>query len=146
MAAVSGSQDQGIGPLVPQAVTPGVRWLRVFPGESGIADRSILEIGGTAIVVSQFTLYADVRKGRRPSWDAAARPEVAAPRVEEFCVALEAEGVPVRRGVFGADMRVAFVNDGPFTLLLDAADLRRPRSSSALPGSPGSSGEAEPAV
>ena len=86
-------------------------------------NRSLLDVGGEALVVSQFTLYGDVRKGRRPSWTDAAEPAVAAERVEALARAIEARGVRVARGVFGAHMVVDLVNDGPVTLVLDAATL-----------------------
>ena len=83
---------------------------------------SLGEVGGEALVVSQFTLYGDTRKGRRPSWTAAADPAVAAERVEAFARALEANGVPkVGRGIFGAHMEVDLLNDGPVTLVFDTA-------------------------
>ncbi len=96
--------------------------LRVFPALDGRSsfDRSLLEVGGAALVISQFTLYGDVRKGRRPDFVRAARPEVAAPLIARFCDALRAQGVPVAQGVFGAEMHVALVNDGPVTLVLEA--------------------------
>jgi D-tyrosyl-tRNA(Tyr) deacylase len=93
--------------------------LRVFADESGKFDRSVLEVGGAALVVSQFTLLADTGKGNRPSFTQAAPPEEAEPLYEELCAALSAEGVPVERGVFGAPMAVELVNDGPVTIVLD---------------------------
>ena len=93
--------------------------LRIFEGETGHFDLSLLEIGGSALVVSQFTLIADTRKGNRPSFTRAASPEEADPLYEQFCAALAAEGVPVERGVFGARMAVELVNDGPVTIVLD---------------------------
>jgi D-tyrosyl-tRNA(Tyr) deacylase len=93
--------------------------LRVFDDEAGVMNRSLVETGGAALVVSQFTLYGDTVRGRRPSWVAAARPEHAAPLVDAFAHALFAAGVPVATGRFGADMQVALVNDGPVTLLLE---------------------------
>jgi D-tyrosyl-tRNA(Tyr) deacylase len=93
--------------------------VRVFDGDGGFADRSVTEVGGAALVVSQFTLYGDVRKGRRPSWSAAAPPEQAAPLVEAFVAALRETGIPVQTGRFGADMQVELVNDGPVTLALE---------------------------
>jgi D-tyrosyl-tRNA(Tyr) deacylase len=105
--------------------------LRVFADAEGRFNRSLLETGGSALVVSQFTLYADLRRGRRPSFDAASRPEVAAPLVETFAVALERLGVPVQKGRFGAHMLVESVNDGPVTIILDTADLDRPRRAKA---------------
>lgn len=101
--------------------------LRLFPGEREF-ERAVGEAGGEVLCVSQFTLHADVRRGNRPSWSAAAPPEQAAPLVDAFADALAAEGVPVRRGVFGAMMEVGLVNDGPVTILLDSADLARPRT------------------
>jgi len=90
--------------------------LRVFDG----LDRSLLDTGGGALVVSQFTLLADTRKGNRPSFSDAAPPAEAEPLYERFCAALRELGVPVATGVFGASMQVELVNDGPVTLLLDA--------------------------
>jgi D-tyrosyl-tRNA(Tyr) deacylase len=97
--------------------------LRLFPDDDGKTNRSLADAGGEILVVSQFTLYADVRKGRRPSWTDAAAPEVAAARVEAFARALEDRGARVRRGVFGAHMDVELLNDGPFTLVLDASAI-----------------------
>jgi D-tyrosyl-tRNA(Tyr) deacylase len=89
--------------------------LRIFEGE-----QSLLDTGGAALVVSQFTLYGDTSRGRRPSWIAAARPEQAEPLVDAFVDALRALGVRVETGRFGANMQVALVNDGPVTLMLEA--------------------------
>lgn len=97
--------------------------LRVFADPNGKMNLAIGDVGGEALVVSQFTLYGDVRKGRRPSWTGAAEPELAAQRVEGFARALETRGVRVGRGVFGAHMEVELVNDGPVTMVLDAAGL-----------------------
>ena len=97
--------------------------LRVFEDEGGKMNRSLSDVGGEILVVPQFTLYGDVRKGRRPSWDGAAPPEVAADRVEAFAKALEARGATVRRGAFREHMEVELVNDGPVTLWIDAAAL-----------------------
>lgn len=91
-----------------------IRDLRILPEE-----RSVGETGGPVLVVSQFTLYGDARKGRRPTWIAAAPGPVSEPLYEAVCAALEAAGTPVQRGVFGADMEVSSVNDGPFTVLLE---------------------------
>ena|SRR5437870_1085761 len=97
--------------------------LRVFADADGKMNLALDDVGGAALVVSQFTLYGDLRKGRRPSWAAAADPEVAAARVEAFAQALENRGVRVARGVFGAHMEVELLNDGPVTLVLDAARI-----------------------
>ena len=105
--------------------------LRLFADAEGRFNRSLRETGGAALVVSQFTLHADSRRGRRPSFDAAARPEVAAPLVAAFALALEGLGVPVQQGRFGAKMAVELVNDGPVTIILDTADLDRPRRGKA---------------
>jgi D-aminoacyl-tRNA deacylase len=101
--------------------------LRIFSDEEGRFNRSLMETGGEALVVSQFTLYGDVRKGRRPSFNDAAPPEIAEPLVEAYAQALEASGVTVARGKFGAHMQVELVNDGPVTLVLDSTEMDRPR-------------------
>lgn len=94
--------------------------LRIFENDEGRFDRSLLDVSGEALVVSQFTLLADTRRGNRPSFTAAADPELAEPLYVRFCGALEGEGVPVARGVFGARMQLSLVNDGPVTIVLDA--------------------------
>jgi D-tyrosyl-tRNA(Tyr) deacylase len=93
--------------------------LRVFENEDGKFDRSVLDVGGAALVVSQFTLIADTTKGNRPSFSAAARPERAEPLYDAFCAALGREGLEVARGRFGARMAVEIANDGPVTLVLE---------------------------
>ena len=105
--------------------------LRLFPDDDGRFDRSLTEIDGEALVVSQFTLLADVRKGRRPSFIAAADPAAAKPLVEEFAAELRRIGVRVAGGRFGAMMLVESVNDGPVTVIVDSDDLDRPRRSHA---------------
>jgi D-aminoacyl-tRNA deacylase len=94
--------------------------LRVFENEDGRFDRSLVDVGGEALVVSQFTLVADTTKGNRPSFTRAAPPEEAEPLYERFCEALRAEGVTVAQGVFGARMEVELSNDGPVTIALDS--------------------------
>lgn len=94
---------------------------RIFADESGVMNRSVGELGGEILAVSQFTLYASVRKGNRPSWSRAAGAEISRPLFERFVGKLEAElGRPVATGIFGADMRVSLVNDGPVTLTIDS--------------------------
>jgi D-tyrosyl-tRNA(Tyr) deacylase len=93
--------------------------LRIFGDEAGRFDRSVVDVGGSALVVSQFTLIADTAKGNRPSFGEAAQPEDAEPLYGWFCDELRALGVPVETGVFGARMQVELVNDGPVTIVLD---------------------------
>ena len=107
----------------PERVAERLVNLRLFADDEGKTNRSLLEVEGEVLVVSQFTLYADLRKGRRPSWTDAEDPVIAAERVEALASALEARGVRVGRGVFGAAMEVELVNDGPFTLVLEGATL-----------------------
>lgn len=94
--------------------------MRIFDDEEGVMNRSIVEVGGEALVVSQFTLHASTKKGNRPSYIKAARPEVAIPLYEGFVKQLEHDlGKPVATGVFGADMKVSLLNDGPVTIIVD---------------------------
>jgi len=127
---VTGSVGAGVLVLLgvgPDDTEADGRWLaekvanlRVFPDEEGRMNRSLLEIGGGALVVSQFTVYGNCRKGRRPSFVGAAPPERAEPLYERFCAQMAESGVAsVERGVFGAMMKVALVNDGPVTLIID---------------------------
>ena len=101
--------------------------LRIFPDAAGRFDLSLLDIGGEALIVSQFTLLADSRRGRRPDFAAAASPEGAEPLVERYVSVLKQMGVPVATGRFGAHMLVEILNDGPVTILLDTVELDRPR-------------------
>lgn len=95
--------------------------LRIYDDENGVMNRSIIDIGGEILAVSQFTLHASTKKGNRPSYIRAARPEQATPMYEQFCEQLsQAIGRDVKRGVFGADMQVALVNDGPVTICIDS--------------------------
>lgn len=94
--------------------------LRIFEDDQGKMNLSLKDIGGEVMVVSQFTLYGDARKGRRPSYTRAAPPEKAEPLYRYFCEQVESLGFPVRRGIFGAHMEVELVNDGPVTLLLES--------------------------
>ncbi len=108
------------GPIDAEWLAHKVAGLRVFADDAGHMNRDVREVGGGVLVVPQFTLYGDARRGRRPDFVQAARPEQAEPLVERFCAALEAEGVTVERGVFRAHMRVELVNDGPVTLLIES--------------------------
>ena len=101
--------------------------LRIFSDAEGKFNLSLLDAGGEALVVSQFTLLADTRRGRRPSFVGAAPPEVAEPLVEAFARAMREAGVPTQTGRFGAKMTVKLVNEGPVTIVLDSADFERPR-------------------
>ena len=93
--------------------------LRVFADDEGLMNRSVLDTGGEILLISQFTLYGDTRKGRRPSFIGSAEPEVAKQRYEEFGALLSDMGIHVEWGIFGAHMEVELVNDGPVTLILD---------------------------
>lgn len=107
------------GPEKARALAEKVAFLRIFEDEQGKMNRSLLDIGGSAIVVSQFTLYADTRKGRRPSFTDAALPDLARPLVDRFARDLAELGVPTQTGEFGAHMLVEIDNDGPVTILLE---------------------------
>jgi D-tyrosyl-tRNA(Tyr) deacylase len=107
----------------PERLAEKIANLRVFADAEGKMNLALADVGGEVLVVSQFTLYGDVRKGRRPSWTGAADPGPAAERVEALALALERRGLKVGRGVFGAHMEVDLLNDGPVTLVLDAAGL-----------------------
>lgn len=104
--------------------------LRIFADEEGRFNRSLRDVGGAVLVVSQFTLYADVRKGRRPSFAAAASPDKASALVDAYIDALRAADIQVATGVFGAMMQVALVNDGPVTIILDSDVFKQPRRQS----------------
>lgn len=114
----------GVGPAdgEPQVrlMADKIAGLRIFMDDEGKINRSVRDVSGGALVVSQFTLYADVRRGRRPGFTGAAAPEVAAPLVERCMEELRALGVPVQGGRFGAHMQVELVNDGPMTIVLDS--------------------------
>jgi D-tyrosyl-tRNA(Tyr) deacylase len=111
-------RDDGPGDV--QYVAGKIRDLRVFDDEQGRMNRAVAEVGGAVLIVSQFTLYGDVRKGRRPSFDQAAPPDLGRALYEAVAAELAASGVPVQTGVFGAVMQVRLVNDGPVTILLDS--------------------------
>jgi D-tyrosyl-tRNA(Tyr) deacylase len=128
LGVTEGDGDDEIGLLASKIAN-----LRILDDGKGVMNRSALDAFAddpasvAMLVVSQFTLYGDVRKGRRPSWAHAAPPEIAEPIVSRFCDALAAQGFRVEQGVFGAEMAVALVNDGPVTIWLDSDDLRKPR-------------------
>jgi len=111
--------DREDGVREANALARKVARLRIFEDEHGKFAYSAVDTGGSALVVSQFTLVADTSKGNRPSFTNAAPPEQAEPLYEEFCKALAAEGIPVETGVFGARMALTLVNDGPVTIVLD---------------------------
>jgi D-aminoacyl-tRNA deacylase len=118
---------EGDGPGHARKLAARTAELRIFAGEQGRFGRSLAESGGEALVVSQFTLLASTRKGRRPSFSNAASPEDAEPLVEAFAAALRAIGVTTQTGRFGAHMLVSLENDGPVTLVLDTEELEKPR-------------------
>ncbi|HEX4940896.1 MAG TPA: D-aminoacyl-tRNA deacylase [Actinomycetota bacterium] len=107
----------------PERLAEKIVNLRLFADDDGKTNLSLAEVHGEVLVVSQFTLYADLRKGRRPSWGDAEDPAIAAERVEALAAALEARAVRVGRGVFGAMMNVELLNDGPFTLVVEGSPL-----------------------
>lgn len=121
----------GVGPEdtadVARKMAAKVAGLRLFEDEAGRMNLGLEAVGGEVLAVSQFTLYGDVRRGRRPSFAAAAPPDLARGRYEEFCAAIEAEGLTCKRGVFGAEMAVELVNDGPVTLVIDSETFDAPR-------------------
>ena len=132
--SISGTVTAAIGPgllvllgICEEDGAEDIEWLvkkiaalRVFDDEAGVMNRSVVDVDGNVLVVSQFTLMASTKKGNRPSYIRAARPEVAIPLYEQFCTALEtALGKPVPTGTFGADMQVSLINDGPVTICID---------------------------
>jgi D-tyrosyl-tRNA(Tyr) deacylase len=130
---VTGSVGRGLCVLVGVGQTDtedDARWLadkvadlRIFPDEEGKMNRSVLDAGGGVLAVSQFTLFGDARKGTRPGFTDAARPEAAQPLYAKFCDQLRARGLQVGEGLFRASMQVRIVNEGPVTLLLDSKKL-----------------------
>jgi D-tyrosyl-tRNA(Tyr) deacylase len=117
----------GDTPEVARRLAQKTAELRIFEDAEGRFNLSLLDVSAEALIVSQFTLLADTRRGRRPSFTGAAPPELAEPLVEEFERALRALGLTVAGGRFGAHMSVDLVNDGPVTIILDSADWQRPR-------------------
>jgi D-aminoacyl-tRNA deacylase len=119
LAALVGIGHEDTEAVVEHMASKAVE-LRIFRDEEGKTNRSLLDVGGAMLAVSQFTLFADTRKGRRPSFLGAAAPEAGERLYEGFVAAVEARGVTVARGVFGAEMEVELVNDGPMTVWLDS--------------------------
>ena len=117
VCAMAGDDD-----AAPAKLAGRVAKLRIFRDEAGRMNRSLLDIGGSALVVSQFTLAADTRTGNRPGFSSAAAPEDGRRLYEAFAAALRDLGIPAETGVFGADMKVSLVNDGPVTIWLDSTD------------------------
>jgi D-tyrosyl-tRNA(Tyr) deacylase len=114
---------RGDPPDEPERMAEKIVNLRLFADHEGMTNLPLAGVDGEILVVSQFTLYANLRKGRRPSWGDAEEPEIAAERVEALAESLESRGARVRRGVFGAVMDVELLNDGPFTLVLEGRSL-----------------------
>jgi D-tyrosyl-tRNA(Tyr) deacylase len=113
--------EAGDSPAEAEWLAGKIAQMRIFPDAEGKMNRSVVDVSGNALVVSQFTLFADTARGKRPGFTRAARPEEAVPLYEHFLVVLEsALGRRPERGVFAADMRVALVNDGPVTILIDS--------------------------
>jgi len=127
LVGVASGDDAGAAARLAERV---VR-LRLFAGEGRGDERSLLDTGGALLVVSQFTLLADARRGNRPSWSAAAPPEEARALVEAFAAAARAAGAEVAEGRFGAQMELELVNDGPVTIVLDAGPADRPAATTA---------------
>jgi D-aminoacyl-tRNA deacylase len=130
---VVGQIDQGLLVLIGVGQTDSeaqvkmlaekIAYLRIFGDDEGKMNRSLLDIGGEVLVISQFTLYANTRRGRRPSFTEAAPPALAEPLVERFKDALAGYGIPVASGIFGAYMTIDLTNEGPVTILLDSEEL-----------------------
>jgi D-tyrosyl-tRNA(Tyr) deacylase len=118
LLGVGPDDDEAVGAALARRVTE----LRIFRDDEGRTNRSLIDVGGEVLVVSQFTLFADTSRGRRPGFIGAAPPDLAERLYERFCEQVEALGPRVGRGRFGAEMAVELVNDGPFTLWLDTAD------------------------
>jgi D-aminoacyl-tRNA deacylase len=123
LVGVAPSDDRSTAALLAEKTAN----LRIFNDAEGRFNLSLLDTGGAALVVSQFTLYADTRRGRRPGFTDAALPEIAAPLVNDYAEALRKYGIVVATGQFGAHMQVRLVNDGPVTIILDSDTFREPR-------------------
>jgi D-aminoacyl-tRNA deacylase len=123
LVGIGQHDDQATAALMAEKVAN----LRIFNDSDGRFNRSLLDTGGAVLVVSQFTLYADTRRGRRPGFSDAAIPAIAAPLVDNFADFLQRYGITVAQGRFGAHMHVSLVNDGPVTIMLDSDTFREPR-------------------
>lgn len=119
--------EHGDGAAEAQRLSTKCAEMRIFNDAEGKFNRSVIDAAGEALVVSQFTLLADIRKGRRPSFTRAAAPEIAGPLVEAFAQCLRDLGVATKMGRFGAHMDVELLNDGPVTIVIDSGELEKPR-------------------
>lgn len=131
---INGSIDQGLMILLgienedTEHLEEGIEWLsnkiinlRIFDDENGVMNRSVVDINGEILLISQFTLHASTKKGNRPSYIKAAKPEISEKVYTEFCKVLATKlGKPIQKGIFGADMKVSLINDGPVTILIDS--------------------------
>ena len=121
----------GVGPddtaAIAEMLAEKTAQMRIFSDVDGKFNLSLIDSGGAALVVSQFTLYADTRRGRRPGFSGAAPPEIAAPLVDAYAEALRQQGVRVATGQFGAMMQVSLINDGPVTIMVDSETFQQPR-------------------
>ena len=123
LLGVCPDDDEGIADAVAKKLVN----LRIFEDEKGKMNRSITDVGGDALIVSQFTLYADCKHGNRPSFIGACEPKRAEELYQYFCDAVAELGIGVQRGIFGADMKVELLNDGPVTIMLDSAEIVKGR-------------------
>lgn len=123
LLGVCPEDDEGIADAVAKKLVN----LRIFEDEKGKMNRSITDVGGDALIVSQFTLYADCKHGNRPSFIGACEPKRAEELYQYFCDAVAELGIGVQRGIFGADMKVKLLNDGPVTIMLDSAEIVKGR-------------------
>ena len=118
LCGIQPNDDQeDIGYLVNKLIN-----LRIFPGDTSDFNKSLIDIKGELLIISQFTLLANTRKGRRPSWGSAANSNIAKPIYEAFLQSVKNQGIPTKDGVFGSDMQVELVNDGPVTIIIDSKD------------------------
>ena len=133
LLALVGIAD-GDGPADARRLADKTATLRIFPAGERPFERSVIDVGGSILCVSQFTLLGDLRRGNRPSWTAAAAPEAARGAIDAYIARLHDHGLEVATGVFGAHMHVALDNDGPVTVILDSRELMRPRRRPGVEG------------